>query len=83
MGLDSRLTWSVIYDFCFGYRVEGSIGHPEVADDFTNVSYLNTYVLEEVISGSSLNDHYFSGYTLARKSSMEKPDRSDWVPTSL
>ena len=24
-----------------------------------------------------------SGYTLARKSSMEKLDRSEWVPTSL
>ena len=26
---------------------------------------------------------FVSGYTLARKSSMENPDRREWVPTSL
>ena len=58
MGLDSGLTWSAIYDFCFGYRVKGSGGHDEVADSFTKFTYLNPDVLEEGISGPSPNDHY-------------------------
>ena len=83
MGLDSGLTWSVIYDLCFGYFVEGYGGHHEVFDAFNKVDYLNLDVPEEGIAVPLPNDHYFSGYTLARKSSMEKPYRSDWVPTSL
>ena len=57
MVLDSRLTCSVIYNFCLGYRVEGSGGHHEVADDFTKVSYLNPDVPEEGIARPYLNDH--------------------------
>ena len=57
MVLKSGLTWSVIYDFCFGYPVEGSGGHHEVADDFTKVTDLNTDVPEEGISRLSPNDH--------------------------
>ena len=49
MGLDSGLTWSVIYDFCFGYHVEGSGGNHEVADAFTKVYDLNLDVPEEGI----------------------------------
>ena len=70
MELDYGLTWSVIYEFCFGYSVEGSGGNLEVTDPFTKVTYLNPDVPEECISGPSPNDHNFSGYTLARKSSM-------------
>ena len=58
MVLDSRLTWSVIYDFCFGCRVEGSGGHHEVDDAFTKFSYLNPYVPEEGIAGPLTNDTY-------------------------
>ena len=57
MELDSGLTWSVIYDFCFGYCVEGSGGNHEVADEFTKVAYLNPDVPEEGIDGPSPNDH--------------------------
>ena len=59
MGLDSDLTFSVVYDFYFGYCVEGSGGHHELADAFAEVADLNPYVLEEGISGPSLNDHDF------------------------
>ena len=57
MGLDSRLTWSVIYYLCFGYFIEGSGRHTEVADAFTKVSYLNSDVPEEGIDGPSPNCH--------------------------
>ena len=57
MVLDSWLTWSVIYDFCFGYCAEGSGGNHEVADTFTKVADLNLDVLEEGIDGTSPNDH--------------------------
>ena len=57
MGLDSQLTWSVIYDFCFGYCAEGSGGHHEVADAFTKIADLNPDVPEEGISGLSPNNH--------------------------
>ena len=57
MGLDSGLTWSVVSDFCFWYCVESSGGHHEVVYAFTKVSDLNTYVLEEDISGPLPNDH--------------------------
>ena len=55
MVLDSGLTWSVIYNFCFGYRVEDSGGHHEVADAFTKVAELNLDVPEEGIAGPSPN----------------------------
>ena len=51
MGLDSGLTWSVIYDLCFGYCLEDSGRNHEVTDAFTKVSYLNPGVTEEVIAG--------------------------------
>ena len=57
MGLDYELTSSVIYDFCFGYCVEGSDRNHEFVDSFTKVSYLNPYVPEEGIYGPSSNDH--------------------------
>ena len=76
MGLVSRLTWSLIYDFCFEYCVEGSGGHHEVADVFNKVAYLNPDVPEEGIM-------IVYTYTLARNSSVAKPDWSEWVPTSL
>ena len=59
MGLDSRLTWIIIYDLCFGYNVEGSSGHHEVADTFTKVAYLNPDVPEEGIPVPSPNDYDF------------------------
>ena len=83
MRLDFGLTRSVLYDFCFWYCIEGSSVHHEVTDGFTGVYDLNQYVPEEDIFGPSPNDHYFSGYTLARKISMEKPGWSEWEPTSL
>ena len=83
MGLDSGLTWSVIYDLCFGYCVEGSGEHHDVADAFTEVSYLNLDVPEEGIDGPLPIDHDFSGYTLARKIYTENPDWSEWEPTCL
>ena len=83
MGLDSGLTWSVVYELCFGYCVEGAGVHHEVSDAFTKVNDLNPDVPEEGISGPLPNYHDFYGYALARKSSMEKPDRSEWVLTSL
>ena len=57
MGLESGLTWSAIYDFCFGHRVEGSGGNHEIADAFTKFSDLNTDVPEEGIDGPYTNDH--------------------------
>ena len=57
MGLDYGLTWSIIYDFCLGYCVEGYGGHHDLADDFTKVADLNLDVPKEGISGPSPNDH--------------------------
>ena len=81
--MDSGFTWSVVYDFLFWYCVEGSGGHHGVVDSCTKFAALNPDVTEEGIDGPSLDDHDFSGYTLARKSSMEKSDQSEWVTTSL
>ena len=50
MGLGAGLTWSVIYELCFGYCVEGSGGHHEVDDAFAKVAYLNPDVTEEGIA---------------------------------
>ena len=58
MKLDYRLTWSVVYDLYFGYFVEESDGHHEVADSFTEVADLNPDVPEEGISVPSPNDHH-------------------------
>ena len=64
MGLESGLTWSVIYDFCFRYCVESSGGHHVVADAFTKVSDLNPDLLEEGIAGPSPKYHnYFRVYS--------------------
>ena len=57
MVLDSGLNWSLIYDFCFGSRVEFYGGHHEVADAFTKVAHLNPYVPEEGTARQSPNDH--------------------------
>ena len=57
MKLDYRLTWSVVYDFYFGYFVEESDGHHEVADSLTEVAGLNLDVPEEGISGPLPNDN--------------------------
>ena len=57
MVLDSGLTWSVIYDFCFGYRVEGSGGNHGVSDAFTKADYMNPNVPEEGIAGPFPNDN--------------------------
>ena len=46
MVLDAGSTWSVKYDLYFGYFVEGSGGHHEVADAFDKVTYLNPDVPE-------------------------------------
>ena len=52
MVLDSGLTCSVIYDFCFGHFVEGSGGNHDVSDAVTKVAYLNPDVPKEGISGT-------------------------------
>ena len=57
MKLDSRFTWSVVYELCSRYGVEVSGGYHEVADSFTKVAELNLDVLEEGISGPLPNDH--------------------------
>ena len=57
MGLESGLNWSVVYDFCFGYCVEGSVVHHEVADAFNKVADLNPDVPEEGIAGPSPNEN--------------------------
>ena len=45
----------LVYDFCFGYYVEGLGGYHEVTDVFSEVDGLNTDILEERVSGSSPN----------------------------
>ena len=57
MVLDSGLPHSVLYEFFFCYCVEGSGGHHEVANDFTEFADLNLNVLEGGIAGPSPNDH--------------------------
>ena len=83
MGLDSGLIWSVIYDFCFGYCIEGSGGHHEAADAFIKIAYLNPYVPEEGISIPSPNDHDFFRVYACYEEFHGKPDWSDCVPTYL
>ena len=46
MGLDSRLSCSVVYELCFWYCVNNSGGHHEVSDAFTEVNDLNHDVPE-------------------------------------
>ena len=57
MVLESRLTWSVVYNFCVVRCVEGSGGHHEVSEDFTKVYDLNMDIPYEVIAGPLPNDH--------------------------
>ena len=83
MIFDSGLSRSVLYDFFLWYCVEGSGEYHEVTYSFAVVADLNPDIPEEVISVPLLNDCDFSGYMIARKSSMANPDHREWVLTYL
>ena len=51
------LSWCILNDLCFRNIVEGIIYGHEVTDDFDEVNDFNLYVLEEIISVTSTNDH--------------------------
>ena len=57
MRLDVRFSRSVLYDFFFWYFVSCLVVRHEFTDVFTEVAYLNPYVLKELISVTSPDDH--------------------------
>ena len=58
MILDSGFPWSVVYDLCLWYCVEGLYGYNEVTDNFAELSDLNKDVPEEGIAEPSPNYYY-------------------------
>ena len=56
VGLCYGLPWGVVYGFCLMIFLEWMIADHEVSDAFAEVSYLYTYVPEERVSGTILND---------------------------
>ena len=64
MGLDSGLTWSIVYELYLWYCVGGYGGNHEVTNSFTKAADSNPDVLGEGIARKSPNDHdCFRGYS--------------------
>ena len=49
MRLDSGLSWSILYDFCFGDCLEVVGGYHDFNDAFTEVTDLNPYIPKDYI----------------------------------
>ena len=71
----------VVDDIYLWYCVEGVIVCREGTDALAEVTDLDVDIPQEGAAWPLSHDHDFSGYTLARKSSMENPERMEWVTT--